>query len=261
MGILRKFFGPGNSLVLVYDHITDEGREELASQIAQVKEFYRFAKLSEIAGAPDGKRATGLAAVVFAQARKSLFLRALPLLRGEGIPVTIFLDIDCIGMNRLPAAEELAWYRDHYPDAVPAAEADRLAALAWREPRDVEGHLRLFRKRVGPLPLDKIDPTLYFTTWGKIVEIPPNLLDLGLSLTSAPAEAAVREALHFIRQMTGRETTLAWNPRAPDGSDVLRAAGITGAVGAREGAVERATPALDLPRWPLSLEVSDEKTR
>jgi len=173
MRLMRKWFGPSHSLVLCYDHLTDETGAELESQIAEVGSFYQFSKLTEIARPGKSTRATGRAAIVFLHARRSVFARAIPDLLRRGIPFTLFLDPSCIGANRLPFEDEIAIYQERFP--LTQVEDPRVQILerAWKEPPLGEALLTQYRARFGPLPLNDMDSTLYFATWSQINELPP----------------------------------------------------------------------------------------
>ncbi len=251
--LLRRFFGPSTSLIFAYDRMNASWEGEMQEQLDEAAKYYKFVKLSEIVSRLNAKDSQGLASVVFTHARKSLFLRALPVLRAREIPVTVFLDVDSIGLNRLPAEEELALYRESYPDKISESDYAAMLEKAWREPKEANALLRGYRQTVGPLPLDKIDPMLFFVTWGKILEIPPALFEAGLSVSSTPANAEhLGDSLDFIRHQLGRSVMLAHNPRAPEGEAELKRAGIEAVLTRREGVVDKKTSPMDLPYWNWS---------
>ena len=97
-------FGPKNSLILVYDHLTENS--PFGDQLDEVSRFYKFTKLGDLVDRLKRGKVRGRATVVFSHARKSLFLHGVPILRARNIPVTVFLHPDCVGTNRLPGEEE-----------------------------------------------------------------------------------------------------------------------------------------------------------
>src|SRR4051812_9082679 len=111
MNLFRRFLRPPNALILAYDHLDFDGGERLRTQVDEVRKFYEMSRLSDIVDSLAAGQPLGRAAVVFHASRKSLFVRALPFLRAEDIPVTIFVHGEWLGTNRLPPAEELRFYR------------------------------------------------------------------------------------------------------------------------------------------------------
>lgn len=265
MGLWRKILGPSNSLFLCWDHVTDEGARELEAQVEEVRRYYHLAMLSEIIGF-DGKPHTmGNAALVFINARRSVFQRAVPWLLSERIPFTLFLRPDCIGLNRLPPEEELELYREHYPERMPEAVLQQWTKKAWEAPVEADAFLIACRREIGPLPIESIDPGLFFTTWGKILALDPKFRELGFYVGHDPGVGgAVISALTFIRQQTGVQVRIAYSPRhaAKDiaaAKGALEPLGIGSLLTARTGALERRTDPWSLPCWPMN--PSEEGTR
>ena len=259
MGLLRKILGPQNSILLLYDHLSDresgkasvKTMESFEEEVAEVGKYYRFTRLSEIVGGNDRANATGCAAILFQNARKSIFLHAVPMLRSEKIPFTLFLRPDCIGLNRLPPEEEIAVYQQKYPERFPASTVEDWKKKGWEDPAAVESFVLSCRREVGPLPIGDLDPTFFFATWGKIVDTPPDLIELGLYLWGNPRnEATFREAITFIKRQTGVLVRMAFSPQLFGGEKTsLGPLGIEGLVTLRTGPVERTTNPLQLPHW------------
>ena len=88
-------------------------------------------------------------------------------------PSRFFSGPDCIGLNRLPPEEELGLYEEHYPGRIAEADLARWKMRAWEAPTETEAFLLACRRDIGPLPLERLDPNVFFTTWGKIIGLPP----------------------------------------------------------------------------------------
>ncbi len=152
MGLLRRLFGPSNSLLLYHDHLSDEDYELFERQWEEVKRYYRFTTLSELVKKHQAGE-HGFAAVLIGRPRKSLFLRAIPALIGESVPVTVFVDPECVGVNRLPLEEELGWFREAYPERLTDETFRHYFSLACeRAGYRVMNSLRQCREDMGPLP-------------------------------------------------------------------------------------------------------------
>lgn len=243
--MIRRLFGPANSLILLYDHLTREQGQELEDQVEEVARYYRFVKPSELLQGISRGKVNGMAVIAFRHARKSVFLHAVPFLLAREFPFLLFADPDCVGLNRLPAEEELEAYRVHYGEA-----STQGAPSAWTEPDACNAFLEGLRSTVGPLPLEQMDSTRFFTTWGKIVEISPQGREIGLSLASDPAnDEKFLGSLAFVRRQVG-SVQLVFSPR-PVSAAKLKSAGLEGVLTLREGAVEKDTDPWDLPRWSL----------
>ncbi len=230
--MFRNLLGPKNSLILAYDHLTPEAAEVLDEQITEVGQYYKFTKLSELAA----RKTYGLAAVVFLNPRKSFQLRGLSSLAGRDIPATLFIQPDCVGMNRLPPDEELRLFQDAYPGAparLPDGDADT-----------VDRFLQGLRQSLGPLPVDKLDPTLFFTTWGKLLEIPPELREFGLHLGSSGIHPG---DLSYLSTQVKEKVTVAYSPIVPEAD--LRREGITAVLTPETGLVDKRTLDWRLPTY------------
>jgi len=255
MSLWRRLTGPGNALILLSDHLTSATAPEWEEQVKEVARYYRFVKLGDLVEAAEKNQAHGLASVAFEFPRKSAMLRAVPFLRGENIPVTFFLTGDGIGMNRLPSTEELQLYRESYPAAFSDELYARLQETAWEDPVGLDERLLAFRREIGPLPLETIDPMRFFSTWGKLVEIPPAEREFGFHLTYHPRhEALLSETLPFLERQTGQPLRVALSRQSFEGFEKW---GFTGVVGTRKGAVKTGVSLGDLPVWDFSSTISE----
>ncbi|NQW45724.1 MAG: hypothetical protein HQ462_10020 [Deltaproteobacteria bacterium] len=252
--MISNWLGKNNSLLLEYDHIDDTNLSEFENQIEEVEKFYRFSKIEEITGRIRNKKGQGLAAVLFKNPRKSVLLRAIPFLIGKNIPFTIFLRPDCIGLNRLPMEEELDFYSKAYPKKITAEILCQKKNEAWKAPDAVDVFLRGLRREVGPLPLDLIDPTLFFCTWGKLIELPKELVEWGVTLYVGPQKTdLVGHGIYFMRQqlkLTPKVARIsssidagAWNVES------LSALNLVGCISNGKGAVTHESQWWDLPIW------------
>lgn len=253
MSLLRRFLRPPNALILAYDHLEQEDAEAMEEQLKEVGRYYQFAKLSQVVEARRKGKALGMAAVVFKHARKSLIVRGLARTRNEGIPITVFVDADRVGTNRLPLDEELEIYDGHYPGKIPATEKARLLAACWTKPEEVETFLKRCRTEIGPLPLNELNPTRYFATWGNLTEVPPDLFECGLSITSDLAAVDVAAQLTFVRQRAKAPVTLSYSPRVLERAEAtLAPLGVEALLGPTKGAVDKSTSLWALPQWDFS---------
>jgi hypothetical protein len=253
---------PANALVLGYDHLGQAEAEAFESQIGEVRKYYQLVRLSEIAEALAKGRALGMAAIVFRQSRKSLFLRALPFLRTEDIPVTIFVRADHQGTNRLPAEEELRHFQQHYPGRLTEALVTEKVAEGWSNPATLDEFVRCCRQEIGPFPLNELDPTTFFSTWGSLMEFPPDRLEVGFYVGAGPGnEETLRTQLTFVRQQTRQPVRIGFWPRS-DGNarHIAGALGLPAMLTTRLGAVEAGTSPWDLPQWSFENRERDGET-
>jgi len=245
--MMRFFFGPANSLVLTVDPETIS-RYDLEEALEDIGRYYQFGTLTE------ASKRRGIAAVVFAQARKRHYLHFVPPLRVLDVPVTIFVHPDCIGVTRLPLREELALYREHFGAFT---EVRDLEDHAWSDMSWAKARIAEAREKFGPLPYDRLHPTRFFSRWRDLGDFPPEKLEIGFELPSAirpEHEAHLRNAIVFattqakrpLRWVTGHAATL-------DDSEVtwLQAEGFTGYLSGLSGPTIRSTSPWRMPRWPL----------
>lgn len=248
MNLLRRWFGPSNALLFLYDHLQESDLDVFESELLEAKKFYRFVKVNELALALREGTSQGLLAVAFRQTRKSFFLRALPILRAHEIPVTLFVVADNVGTNRLTNAEELEIYFSHYPSAFPGDGIPEKREAVWSQPQSMDRFLRECRTIVGPLPLNQLDPTSYGSTWGKILEIPPHLREVGLHITGQWEVGRIEQELAFVGQQVGSHVTSAYVPRSGVLPQTLPSR-ISALVVEKSGAIESTTSPFALPYW------------
>jgi hypothetical protein len=247
ISLFRKLWSPSQSIILVYDHLTADNLDLFEEQILEVGNYYRWGKLSELSPPQKNKCQTGIVALVFENARKSVFLKAVPWLEQKKIPFTLGVRTDCIGMNHIPWADE---YRLYHPQA-PLSSAE--LKHAWESPEWAESQRQVWRK-LGPLPLNHADPTHFFSTWGQILKISPELIEVALYVNRVPPSAEwLTNEKKFIEAQTGRAVTSSLSPfRCDDFHSHFKAAGISTLVALSEvGTIEKTTQKLVLPRFEL----------
>ena len=251
MNWLKRIFGPSNSLILLYDHIAQENVDEMETQLKEVQTYYKFSKLSELANSQKRSRRMGLASVVFPHARRSVLMRAIPLLRELEIPATVFLTASCIGSNRLPLYDELEAYRSQHSDELSPAWVEETVKRAFDEGSIASDIVATVRGKYGPPPIDSMDPMLFFATWRQIVELPLADTELGFSLEENPrAGTHWKEALSYVRKQSRLSLPSAFSPFSLGKTvDSLRNEGVFSVVSRRSGVVERATSPWDLPHF------------
>lgn len=251
---LRRLVSPPNSLVIVLDHVDAGEARAFPGLLDEVTRFYEAVPLSAIVERlAVGKKPSGLAAFVLANARKSGMRHAVPELVGRKLPFHVFLRDDCIGLNRLPLEEEIDAFSSAYPQRFPAPEREALRAEAWRDPDRASARLLELRKVLGPLPVESIEPTRFFDTWGAIAKIPPSLLEVGLALAREPDEAglpAVERSLRYCEQKASRRIRIAFSARpVSDARRRLSPLGLEGLQTLDEGVVGSGTDPWAIPRW------------
>lgn len=253
MGLLQKFFGPGHSVILAFDHIDMETLEELTQALDEVGEFYRFVPLSQLAAPSQLKRQKGCAAVVFKQARASVFLRAIPELKAREIPFALLLDPDCIGTNRLPVAEEQEILRASHESTEELLQPAYLEN-AWTEGQSADSLRERFREKFGSLNVERLDPTRFFTTWGKIAELPTQLAELGLRFTTRPGTESARDLAMYARKTSGRPLDFGYLPSEIPGTfppSVYQDLAVKFVLTNRSGIVAPSTSLWELPLFAL----------
>lgn len=252
--MIRWLLGPSNSLVLAVDPAATP-RFELEEALDDVGNYYRFGTLSE------AMNRRGVAAVVFPEARKRHFLHYTPVVRTRELPVTIFVQPDCVGVTRLPLWEELSVYREHFGAF---AEEPNLVQRAWADAAWAEEHITIARGKHGPLPYNHLDPTRFYARWRDLGDFPPEKLEIGLDLPVAvrPDHAprleaafafATSQAKQPLRWAIGKDAVLDDAAR-----QWLEAKGFRGYVSGLTGPVGRGTSPWRIPRW--TLEKSETET-
>ena len=262
MIFLRRLLAPRNALILAYDHFTQESTEEMEAQVDELRKYYRFVPLSELVRrlkSRSGPR--GEASIAILNARKSAMLRALPRLADRSIPFTVFLRTDCIGFNRLPAVDEAKLFQEQYPKELKDFDLAAFEKIAWVDPDGARKKLDQFRSAVGPFPIETIDPTLYFGTWGKVLEIPKELREFGVHLPAGENFTPLwKESLRFIRQQTKIAVTLAYSPQPIAGGEVaLQRLGIGAVLTADSGIVDKKTSPFGLPQYGMEKNSHEEE--
>jgi hypothetical protein len=232
---LSKIFGPGNSLLCLFDHFTEETAREFEEQVEEISKYYKFRKLSEIVC--ENRIETGFCGILFKNARKSVLLRAVPFLLAREIPFTLFLRSDCIGMNRLPLEEEKELYREAYPE--------RLGELDQPDWENV-------RRTIGPFPVEGKDPMFFFSTWGQINQIPPSLRESALMYREG---ISLGDEVAFIARQTSQSLRFVYSDALPSSIErgELIKQGFWGRVGKKIGPLGRemstSVDIWDLPTW------------
>lgn len=250
-------FRQKNSLIVEFDHIDYKNIEDFEGKIEEIGKYYRFSHLEEISSRLVNRKNQGLAAIVFNNPRKSVLLRAVPFLAAKAIPFTCFLRADCIGLNKLPLEEELGFYSEAYPEKLNSSFVVQKNNEAWTRPEEVEKYLLGLRKELGPLPLDKIDPTFFFATWGKILELPKELIEFGVTLYASEQNSKlIEDGISFMRHQLKTVPKVArlsvqgqfsgWSESSLKGFSILAC------LGGKEGAVTQASQWSNLPIWRFS---------
>lgn len=241
-------FRSKNSLILCYDHLEDDSTREMLEQIDEVRQYYEAAPLSTVVSNLEKGRVKGTFSVLFKNPRKSVFLRAVPRLLDREIPMAFALRADCIGTNRLPQEEELELYAEGYRDH--SEEFRRQKEKIWTDPDSVDSFLFDARKRFGPLPVDKANPTTYFVTWGKILEIPKRHREIALGIWFSPAQKQKFESeKSFIETQIGEKMQVGLANKV-DSS--LQKSELKAIVTPSVGAVDKTTSLFDLPQWSFA---------
>lgn len=246
LGIFRQ----RHSILLEFDHFDFDAVEELKAQVEEVRNYYKLSKITELLTALDSRHPNGLACLVFKNARKSFFLHAAKWLVNEEIPFTLLLRPECIGLNRLPLREEMEQYVKFFPKAVTLDEINDVDAAGWEHPEVREVFLRDCRKRCGPLPLNEMDPTLFFGTWGQISDLPPKLRDFGVHIESDPKFPSVRSGLAFTSTQVKAPISFARVTR-DCGEAPLKELGFRGAMDGSLGEVSKNVNPFQLPVWKM----------
>lgn len=256
-----NWFREKNSLILEYDHLEESSVDTFREQVEEVGRYYKFVGLSEIGISLQKKKNLGTAAIVFRNPRKSVLLRAVPLLIDKKIPFTLFLRADCVGLNRLPPEEELDWIERNSPKKLEPEKRSNFLKGCWENPLKADELLKVVRSELGPMPIEKLDPMLFFSTWGKLVELPQELVTWGITLYTAPDQSQyLEDEILFIRRLVGRapevgklgslSSLLKINKMWHEAS--LSRLALSACVGNLDGAVTHSNSRWDLPVWHFS---------
>ncbi|MCB0405398.1 MAG: hypothetical protein KDD51_11485 [Bdellovibrionales bacterium] len=249
---IKKIFASGTAIVLCEDHVPD--RETFSEKLDEVGKYFSFVKLDDAVKNLRNGTLSNHAAFCLENPRKSAFQNAVPELIDRNIPFTLFLNVDCIGLNRLPVQEEIAIYKSHYAQAL--ADDSTPEELSWVSPQDAEARLASWRQRIGPFPIEAQDPTRYFATWGQILEIPPQMVEYGMHLSTKPEGKLVlrhEEALDFIRIQTRQAVRHAFSPyKVSPFEKSLNQLGLQAVICRQsQGEVSLKTNVFDIPIWNL----------
>lgn len=249
------FFRPSNSIIAPFDYIDRNSFEDFENQLQAIREHYRFSKLGQIVEALRNKRRQGYAAIVLENPRKGVFLHAVPFLLREEIPFTLFLDPDYLGLNRLPLEEELAAYQQSYPERFTQEEFQEWCESARKNPNEADLFLRNCRKTLGPLRVDVMDSLQFFTTWGKILELPPDLVEFGLIVNHEISSSdQLEEKISFCEKQVKKRPVLVRGPRTELSEKeikILKESRIEAVLGQDVHEVTKDTSVFNLPVWKL----------
>ena len=251
-----------SSLLLAFDHLDEQGMEEFRTQVQEVSKYYSWSTLRQVVDDLAQVRIKEVATVLFRNPRKSILLKALPILREYKIPSTIFLRSDCIGLNRLPPQEELSIYQQKYSSHFSPGEFERMLARAWESPLECDQELKALRKTLGPLPVEQVDPLTYFATWGEIADLDKNLVEFGIGLNCSPKQSEIiGDEILFIRRQLGAAPQFGLGLIGKENNYTrgmewkraqIAALGLKARVGSAAGAVTKGSDCYDLPVWQFS---------
>ncbi|NBX76773.1 MAG: hypothetical protein EBQ92_09480 [Proteobacteria bacterium] len=249
-------FGPGNSIIVPYDYLGPDSFQDFESQLEAIREHYRFSKLSQITTSLEKGKRQGFAAIVLENPRKGVFLQAVQVLLSLEIPFTLFVDPDYVGLNRLPLEEELEAYARSYPEKLGESEVQRWTETARSNPNEADTFLRECRKSLGPLRIDEMDSLRFFTTWGKILELSPELVEFGLSVKHEISSAQMlEEKLLFVEKQLKQRPTIIRVSQKELGAkelDVVKSFGFKAVLGHQVSEVTKDTSSFNLPIWRLA---------
>lgn len=249
-------FGPKNSVIVPFDYSGPDSFQDFEDKLKAIKEHYRFSKLSEIASAVKKKKRQGLASIVLENPRKGVFLLAIPTLLSLEIPFTLFVDPDYLGLNRLPIEEELKAYQQSYPEKFSEQEFQKWCELARKNPTEADLFLKNCRQTLGPLRVDELDSLQFFTTWGKVLELPPDLAEVGVSVNHQIASREhLEEKITFVEKQLKKRPMLVRGPKQGFSSkemEFLRKSQIEAVLGHTDREVTKQTSVFDLPVWRLT---------
>lgn len=250
------FFSLKNSVIVPYDYTNSDSLQDLEDQIIALKEHYQFITLSEMIARVKKGKSRGFAAIVFDKPRKGVFVKAVPILLSLNVPFFLFIDPDYTGLNRLPMSEELCLYRDHYSNLFTQSEFEQWVIRSRREPEETDFFLKDCRKKFGPLPIEKIDPLSFFSTWGKILELPPDSVDFGITLShQIISPDTFQEKLSFVGQHLKKVPDVVRAPTqgfSREEIEVLKQCGVEGVLGHQVAPIDKNANVFDLPIWRLN---------
>lgn len=244
------FLRPKNSILVPFDYEGPDSFFDFEDQISAIEKHYHFCKLSDLLVSKKG----GKAFLVFENPRKGVILKGIPALLSREAPFTIFVDPDYVGLNRLPLNEELKAYQQAYPDKWTPSEQLKWFDRAIQNPSEVDDFLKRCRLELGPLPIDQLDPLSFFSTWGKLVEWPPELVEFGFSIRHTLSPESLQKKLQFFDwqlKVRPKVARLVKDQILPQELEVLEKAGIRVLVGHQKGEITKESSLWDVPVWSL----------
>jgi len=241
-------FGPGNSLVLLYDILLDSDLDAFQEQVVETAKYYKGVLLSELVE-NNTKRKSGYFSVCFKQARKNFQLNVLPLLLKLDVPCTLFLQPECIGTNRLPLLEEIAWFRKEYPAKINESQLSEWEKLIRKDQEVAEQRLQVLRKEIGALPVQNIGPDAFYMKWGDLLDLNPKQFEFGLHLYCDSEEWVIDSKRYAETQLSRKLVTSYCAYDTPFTEDKMRHFGFNGLVTERVGTVETGKTNFNLPQW------------
>jgi len=238
-----SFLKPKNSIIFCFDYGGDSTFSDFQEALSGARKYYEPSRLSEIVSRLNSKTHQGYLGVALMAARVGVLDEVVPYLRDEQIPFTVFLHVDCIGLNRLPWAEELAEYRNHYGSIVDTC------LNQWDGSQgNPRAHLQKF---VGPLPVEGLNPKSFFMTWGKLLQMDSKLWEPGMVLASDFENSMdlVGKQRYFAAGQLSQQPTIASVETVVHHPQALETAGFTGAMGPLYGAINKKTNPYQLTKW------------
>jgi len=244
------FFRPKNSIIVSFDYQGPHSFLDFEEQLNAIEKHYRFCKLTD--WLPQKK--PGRAFVIFENPRKGVLIHGVRLLLSRQIPFTMFIDTDYVGLNRLPLEEEVDAYQKAYPDKLKHSEVETWLELAAKDPKSLDDILKKARQDLGPLPIENLDSLLFFSTWGKLVECPQELVDFGLSIRHTLDRDSLNQKIQFAQwqlKQRLRIGRLVKKNLAPEESNLLKESGIEALIGHETGEIIQRSSHWNLPIWSL----------
>lgn len=250
------FFSRKHSIIVPFDYLETGSFNEFEEQIQFLKTHYRLSKLSEIVEGLKKGKSQGLAAIVLENPRKGVLVQAAPILLSLEIPFTVFIDTEYVGLNRLPVEEELRAYQRQYPQKITEELVRNWIQRAQWDPKETDAFLKKCRSEIGPLPIELLDSFSFFTTWGKLVDLPTTLVEFGIKTLQR-----IQDNHHWSEKIDFFRNQLKQSPRSirtpshgftVEEKKVLESSGIQSALGHQVGEVTKNTDLFDLPIWKLT---------
>ncbi len=243
---LRKLLGPHNSLILIREKISD--RSALEAELKEIQKYYRFVTFSQLLSSLSSKDASGFAVFGISHARKRVLHEFRDFLGNLSVPMSIFVDPECVGSNRLPLLDELKIYEKHFP--LQSKTLEEVRPLCWQHPEEAEKRLNALRSELGPLPLNELDPLEFFCTWGELLQL-GTLADFGLQLVYSPKQQArLQNAIKFFSTQLNRAPAGALSEMSvTDDVGALRNLGLSAVIGPETGPTLPNSTLFNLPRW------------